>query len=186
MSPVAKRRGRAHTGRAVGVAVVGVSFALGTAFLVATLASRGDVEVRLGDDRFDAGRTENLARIIESDGQPILFPDPANFSRSIYVDHEGDDPDVGWSVVSAFLPTQPECTLVFDPEVGAYVIDDDQPADCPRDTEVPRDGEGLRSYPFQVLDGRLFVDLQDTPQSTTSEPPETTTDDPEPIISGDG
>ena len=101
MSPVAKRRGGGHTGRAVSVAILGVAIALGTAFGVATLASQGDVEVRLGDDRFDAGRTENLAEIIAEDGQPILFPDPANFSRAIYVDHVGDDPDAGWLALSA-------------------------------------------------------------------------------------
>ena len=161
MSPVAKRRGRGHTGRAVAVAVVGVVVALGTAFLVATLASRGDVQVRLGDDRFDAGRTGNLARIIEEDGQPILFPDPANFSRSIYVDHQGDDPATGWIALSAFVPDQPECTLTFDPEVGRFTIDDEQPASCDRDTSFPRSGAGLRVYATEVVDGTLTIDLQD-------------------------
>ena len=165
MSPVAKRRGRGHTGRAVAVAVVGVVVALGTAFLVATLASRGDVQVRLGDDRFDAGRTGNLARIIEEDGQPILFPDPANFSRSIYVDHQGDDPATGWIALSAFVPDQPECTLTFDPEVDRFTIDDEQPASCDRDTSFPRSGAGLRVYATEVVDGRLTVDLQDQPVS---------------------
>jgi hypothetical protein len=161
MSPVARRQGRGHTGRAVAVAVVGVVVALGTAFLVATLASRGDVQVRLGDDRFDAGRAENLARIIESDGQPILFPDPANFSRSIYVDHAGEDPEAGWVALSAFVPAQPACTLTFDPESGGYLIDAGQPEACDRSTTFPRSGEGLRQYPTEVVDGRLYVDLQD-------------------------
>lgn len=164
MSPVAKRRGRGHTGRAVAVAVVGVVFALGTAFLVANLASRGDVQVRLGDDRFQAGRTENLARIIDTDGQPILFPDPANFSRSIYVDHQGDDPETGWIALSAFVPDQPECTLTFDPEVGLFAIDEQQPASCDRDLTFPRSGAGLRVYATEVIDGRLTIDLQDQPR----------------------
>ncbi len=161
MSPVAKRRGRGHTGRAVAVAVVGVTFALGAAFLVATLASRGDVQVRLGDDRFDAGRTENLARIIDEDGQPILFPDPANFARSIYVDHQGDDPATGWIALSAFVPDQPECTLTFDPDEGRFTIDDAQPVACDRATSFPRSGAGLRVYATEVVDGRLTIDLQD-------------------------
>lgn len=161
MSPVAKRRGRGHTGRAVVVAVVGVTFALGTAFLVATLASRGDVQVRLGDDRFDAGRTENLARIIDEDGQPVLFPDPANFARSIYVDHQGGDVATGWIALSAFVPDQPECTLTFDPEVDRFTIDDAQPAGCNRETTFPRSGAGLRVYATEVIDGRLTIDLQD-------------------------
>lgn len=161
MSPVAKRRGGGHTGRAVAVAAIGVVVALGTAFLVANLASRGDVQVRLGDDRFDAGRTENLARIIEEDGQPILFPDPASFSRAIYIDHPGGDPGTGWLAMSAFVPDQPECTLVFDPDAGRFVIGDGQPESCDRSTSFPRSGAGLRAYPTEVVDGRLYVDLQD-------------------------
>ena len=161
MSPVAKRRGGGHTGRAVSVAVVGVAVALGTAFLVANLASRGDVQVRLGDDRFEAGRTESLSEIIAEDGQPILFPDPANFARAIYVDHASDDPDSGWLALSAFVPDQPECTLVFDPDAGAYVIGDDQPDVCDRSTTFPRSGEGLRAFPTEVAEGRLYIDLQD-------------------------
>jgi hypothetical protein len=161
VSPVAKRRGGGHTCRAFSLAVVGVVVALGTAFLVARLASQGDVEVRLGDDRFDAGSAENLAEIIDEDGQPILFPDPANFSRAIYVDHTGDDPEAGWLALSAFVPDEPACTLVFDPDEGAYVIGDDQPASCDRSTTFPRSGAGLRAYPTQVEDGELFIDLQD-------------------------
>lgn len=161
MSPVAKRRGGGHTGRAVAAAVAGVAVALGTAFLVARLASQGDVEVRLGDDRFEAGPVESLAEIIAEDGQPILFPDPANFSRAIYVDHAGDDPETGWLALSAFVPDQPECTLVFDPDAGAYVIGDEQPESCDRSVTFPRSGAGLRAFPTEVAEGELFIDLQD-------------------------
>ncbi len=159
MSPVAKRRG-GHTGRAVAVAVVGVLLALGVAYVVATLASNGDVQVRLGDDRFDAGRVENLARIIDEDDQPILFPDPATFSRSIYVDHTGDATDQGWLAITAFIPEQPECTLTFDPDAGAFVITDQQPPGCDRSASFPRSGAGLRLFPTEVVDGHLYVDLQ--------------------------
>lgn len=155
MSPVARRQGGRHTGKAVGVALVGVVFALGVAFLVASLASRGDVEVRLGDDRFNAGQTENLARIIEEDGQPILFPDPANFVRSIYIDHVGDRPDEGWVAFGAFVPDRTGCTVLFEPEEGQFV------ADCDEAVVFPRSGAGLRQYSTEVIDGRLFVDLQD-------------------------
>jgi len=161
VSPVAKRRGGGHTGRAVGVAVVGVVVALGTAFAVAVLANRGDVQVRFGDDRFAAGRAENLARIIADDGQPILFPDPANFTRAIHVDHVGTEPETGWLAISAFVPDQPHCSLTFDPDTDAFVVDDAQPEDCDRSTTFPRSGAGLRAYPAEVIDGRLFIDLQD-------------------------
>jgi hypothetical protein len=161
MSPVAKRRGGGHTGRAVAVAITGVVVALGTAFFVATLASRGDVTVRLGDDRFSAGRAENLARIIDADDQPVLFPDPARFTRAIYLDHVGADPDTGWLAIGAFVPEQPECTLTYDPDAGEFVIDDAQPDSCDRSTTFPRSGAGLRTFPTEVDAGRLYVDLQD-------------------------
>ncbi len=155
MSPVARRQGGGHTSRAVLVAVAGVAVALGVAFGVATLASRGSVDVKLGDTRFNAGRTENLARIIADDDQPVLFPDPANFTRSIYIDHAGDDPDTGWVAFGAFVPDRPKCTVLYQPDVDRFV------ADCDASLSFPRSGAGLRQFPTQVVDGRLQVDLQD-------------------------
>ena len=137
------------------MAVVGVVVALGVAFGVATLASRGSVDVNLGDSRFNAGRAENMARIIADDGQPVLFPDPATFTRSIYIDHTGDDPETGWVAFGAFVPERPECTVVFQPDVDRFV------ADCDDSLTFPRSGAGLRQFPIEVVDGKLQVDLQD-------------------------
>lgn len=155
MSPVAKRRGRAHTGRAVLVAIVGVAVALGTAFGVATLASRGDVEVRLGDDRFNAGSAEDRLARIQADGAPIGFGDPATFDRPIWVDNLGDDPEEGWFTVLGVLPTDPGCGVQWSRDDEVYV------ADCDGST-FPRSGEGLRYLPTSVTDdGDLVIDLFD-------------------------
>lgn len=154
MSPVARRQGGAHTGRAVAVAILGVVVALGVAFGVASLASRGEVQVNLGDDRFEAGDVEQRAEAVE-EGGPILFQDPATFRRPIYVDHTGDDPETGWSAYSAFVPNRPDCSVLFVPDDDRYV------ADCDEDLTFPRSGEGLREFPTEVVDGQLFVDLQD-------------------------
>lgn len=160
MSPVARRQGGAHTGRAVLVAIVGVVVALGVAFGVAfgvaNLASSGDVEVNLGDDRFNAGNVENRAESV-AEGGPVLFPDPANFRRSIYIDHGGDDPDRGWTAFGAFVPDRPECSVTFDPEVDEFMAN----PPCEPATTFPRSGAGLRQFPTEVIDGRLYVDLQD-------------------------
>lgn len=156
MSPVARRQGGAHTGRAVLVAIVGVVVALGVAFGVANLASSGDVDVNLGDDRFDAGSVENRAGSV-AEGGPVLFPDPANFRRSIYIDHGGDEPERGWTAVGAFVPDRPECSVTFDPGADQFVAD----PPCEPATTFPRSGAGLRQYPTDVVDGRLYVDLQD-------------------------
>ena len=115
MSPVARRRGGSHTGRAVLVAIVGVALALGVTFGTAVLLSRSDVEVNLGDDRFNAGHVENRAQSVADDG-PVLFPDVANFSRSIYIDHVGDDPERGWVAFGAFVPDRgPRGTPLREP-----------------------------------------------------------------------
>lgn len=156
MSPVARRQGGAHTGRAVLVALVGVVVALGIAFGVASLAGRGDVEVNLGDDRFDAGDVEDRAEGVD-DGGPVLFPDPANFTRSIYIDHSGDDPARGWVAFGAFVPDRPECSLTFDRDDERFVADEP----CDASVSYPRSGAGLRQYPAEVVDGRLLIDLQD-------------------------
>ena len=156
MSPVARRQGGAHTGRAVAVAVVGVAVALGVAFGVASLASRGEVDVNLGDERFEAGDVEQRAESVEEDG-PILFPDPANFRRSIYVDHAGDDPQSGWVALGAFVPDRPDCGVLFVPDDDRYV------AACDEELTFPRSGDGLREFPTEVVDGQLFVDLRAGP-----------------------
>lgn len=59
MSPVA--RNQAHAGRVLAVATVGIALALAAAFAVAVLASRGSVEVRLGDDTFVGQDAEEAA-----------------------------------------------------------------------------------------------------------------------------
>ncbi len=157
MSPVARRRGGAHTGRAVAVAVVGVSLALGTAYGVATLASRGDVEVRLGDDRFNAGSARDLLDDIEERDAPLGFNDVARFQRPIWVDNGGDDHTVGWVALGAFLPDDPDCLVQWVADRDEYV------AECDESITFPRSGAGLRVYPTVVADdGRLYVNLQDT------------------------
>ncbi|MDZ7674322.1 MAG: hypothetical protein U5K30_04550 [Acidimicrobiales bacterium] len=159
MSPVERRRGGAHTGRAVAVAIVGVTIAFGAAFLVANLASSGDVDVHLGDDRFDAGEVENRAESVD-EGGPVLFPDPANFTRAIYIDHRSNDPTSGWIALGAFEPDDPDCSITFDTERELYV------SACDESVTFPRSGAGLRQYPTEVSDGRLFIDLQDEDDST--------------------
>lgn len=149
MSPV--ERSNRHAGKALAVAGVGVGAALGLAFLFAVLANRGDVDVRLGDDRFDAGQVENIAGPIAEDG-PLIFPDPAFRGRPIFVQHLGDDPQTGWLAFSAFDPNDASCIVVWDPDQQLFVNE------CDGST-YPPDGTGLRQFPTEVVDGRLLVDL---------------------------
>ncbi|HUW02489.1 MAG TPA: hypothetical protein VMW08_09085 [Acidimicrobiales bacterium] len=151
MSPVA--RNDRHAGKALLVAGVGVGFAIGVAFLFSVLANRGDVEVRLGDDLFDAGQVESISGPIDETGIPLIFPDAAFGGRPIHVQHLGDDPQTGWLAFSAFDPNDAECIVEWVPAQALFVNQ------CDPSLTYPPDGTGLRQYPTTVTDGRLLIDL---------------------------
>ena len=150
--PVAQTRG--HAGKALLIAGVSIVLILVVTFFVAQAASRGDI--RLGDDRFDAGGTRSIAARIEEDGGlPALYPDLVNRDRPLFVQHLGDDPDEGWTAFGAFDPDDPSCIVEIDRDAKILVNA------CDRDVTYPLDGEGLRSYPTVVEDGSVYVDLNE-------------------------
>lgn len=134
--------------------VAGVLAAVALLLLVLNLAGSGDVEVRLGDDEFRAGRTDSLAAAIERDG-PIAFPDLLARDRPIFVQHTGAGLDRGWQAFAAVASGQP-ATCVLEWDAGAERFTDP----C-TDRTYPADGTGLTQYPTRI-DGRLlYVDLRD-------------------------
>ena len=159
--PVQQSRG--HAGKALLVAGVGVVVALAVAWLVAQAASRGDIDVRLGDDRFDAGQVESIAEAIADEGGlPLLFQDLVGGDRPLYVQHLDDSPKRGWVAFGAFDPDDPSCAIELDREAKALVNA------CDRSTTYPLDGTGLRYYPTEVEDERLLVDINELSTTTTS------------------
>ncbi|MGE3620378.1 MAG: hypothetical protein AB7L84_07945 [Acidimicrobiia bacterium] len=151
--PVAKSQG--HGGKALLVAAAGVAVAMAVAFLVAQAASRGDVEIRLGDSEFNAGQVENISKDIAQRGAPLLFPDLVGGDRHLYVQHLGDEPDEGWLAFGAFDPDDPSCLVDWS-------IDDRVFRNlCDESVTYPPDGTGLRYYDTTVEDGRLYVALND-------------------------
>lgn len=160
--PVAQSRG--HAGKALLVAGVGVAVALGLAFAVAVLASKGEVDIKLGDDRFNAGQVESIAgRIEREDGLPVLFPDLVGGGRDLYVQHLDDDPRQGWVAFGAFDPDDPDCAVLIDRD--AKVLSNA----CDESTTYPLDGTGLRYYPTVVDGNRLLVDINELSTTTTTE-----------------
>jgi len=158
--PVAQSRG--HAGKALLVAGVGVAVALGLAALIAVLANRGDVDIRLGDDRFEAGQVENIADAIdEGDGLPFLYPDLAGRDRHIFVQHLDDDADQGWVAFGAFDPDEPSCRVDLDREARRLVNS------CDPSVTYPLDGTGLRYYPTTVEGGDLYVDINELSTTAT-------------------
>lgn len=160
--PVAQTRG--HAGKALAIAAAGVIIALGLAFFVAVLANRGDVTIRLGDERFDAGQVENIAaRIADDGGLPLLYQDLTGGNRNVFVGHLDDDPELGWVAFGAVDPDDPECAIRLDREAEVLVND------CDETVTYPLDGTGLRYYPTSVEDGRLYVDINEL--TTTNSTP---------------
>ncbi|MFP5254803.1 MAG: hypothetical protein ACLGI8_03025 [Acidimicrobiia bacterium] len=158
--PVAQSRG--HAGKALLVAGVGVVVALGIAWFVAQAASRGDVEIRLGDDRFDAGQVESIAEAIDDeDGLPVLVPDLVGGQRNLFVQHLSEDADEGWVAFGAFDPDDPSCAVQIDRDAKVLVNA------CDESVTYPLDGAGLRYYPTSVEDGRIYVDINELSTTTT-------------------
>jgi len=159
--PVAQSQG--HAGKALLIAAVAIVLIAVVTVFVAMAASRGDVEINLGDDRFNAGNTESIAnRIAEDGGLPALYADLVSGDRPIFVQHTGDEPDEGWVAFGAFDPDDPTCVVEIDR--GAMILVNS----CDRDITYPLDGEGLRSYPTSVEDGDVIVDINEITTSTSA------------------
>ena len=159
--PVAQSRG--HAGKALVIAGAAIVLIAIVTVFVALAASRGDVEINLGDDRFEVGSAERIAEAIAEDGGlPALFPDLVNRDRPLFVQHLGDDPEKGWVAFGAFDPDDPTCLVEIDREAGTLVNA------CDPDVTYPLDGDGLRAYPVTVEDGDVFVDINELTTSTTS------------------
>ena len=166
MSPV--QQSKARSSRSVVLAVAGLVVGLVliiVLFFVAipSLSESGTIEVKLGDTTFDAGPADSRARSIAADG-PFLFSDVSGGKRDIYLQHQGDDPAVGWTAFDARRPGQGrDCPL-------DWISEESQFRDRCDKTLVPADGRGVPSYPVTVTDaGRVVVDLNpDDPAADTT------------------
>jgi hypothetical protein len=157
--PVAQTRG--HAGKALLIASISVVLLLGLGWLVSVMAGRGDVEVRLGDDRFEAGEVAAMAEAIdEGDGLPLLFQDLVNGDRHLFVQHTDPRPTRGWTAFGAFDPDRPECLVEIDRDRKILVNG------CDASITYPLDGTGLRYYPTEVDDGELLVDINERTTTT--------------------
>ena len=168
MSPVAQSRG--HAGRALAVSAVAVGVLIVVAAGIAMLASRGEVEVNLGDEVFSGQDVDRLAAEIADRG-PILYADTAGGSRDIVVTHRGDDPQSGWYAFAA-RPSgvSRECTAQSRDRDEPFQLlgpDGEVTAACDG-REFPPDGEGLPRYPATVRDGRLDIDLNAADRATST------------------
>ncbi len=138
----------------------------GVAAFLTLLANRSSVQIRLGDDYFDAGNAVDIADEIADRG-PALFSDTAGGSRDLIINHTGDDPESGWVAFDARLPGDPrDCQLQWVPAQGRFSYS------CDATVTVPPDGAGLAQYPVTIVDGHIVIDInaaQRGSPTTTSE-----------------
>lgn len=113
---------------------------------------------------FDVGDARQRAQAVARDATPLLFQDPLDRDRDIYVQHLGGSDWVAFDVRApggartCVLRWERAAQRFADPCTGAYFA---------------ADGTGLVSYPARVDDrGRLLVDLRSPrPPTTTTSPP---------------
>jgi hypothetical protein len=159
VSPVA--RSQAHAGRALAVAAVGVALVMGVAIGVAILASRGSVDVRLGDETFTDQSASSLADKIAEDG-PVLYADAASGDRDIVLQHLGSDDESGWIALAARPGGVPRnCTIQWqgDDETFRLLDENGDVSDACDGRSFPADGEGLPRYPVAVTGDKLDIDI---------------------------
>ncbi len=146
--------------------IVAVVFGVALLIGLSIWSSTGNADLRLGDERFAAGRTDRLAERIATDRRPFLFPDVSGTGggRHLYVHHVGETPEVGWLAFAASAPGEVDRNCYLDWDVAAQDLVD--PCTGER---FPADGSGLTRYRVSVEDGQLYVDLRPE-QPITTEP----------------
>jgi hypothetical protein len=153
VSPVA--RSGSHAGRALIVATIGVVLAMG-ALLIASigLSNRNSTQVGLGDQTFNAGQADQLARSIATRG-PVLYSDVSGAKeRDVILQHLGSDPAKGWyALLAAPADKDRSCTWEWQPKAHRFR------ARCDHARTAPADGAGLTRFKVTVAGGRLDIDL---------------------------
>jgi len=115
----------------------------------ATVGSNRSV-ANLGDDRFEDVRAAQVVDNVAAGG-PVFYRDLAGGDRHIWITHIGADPTTGFVVLSAVAPSG--CLVQWDAvAVDFYDICDDS-------IRFPASGAGLAEFPFELVDGKLIIDL---------------------------
>lgn len=182
--PVEQRSGSSQI-RAVTFGLVALIVALSGLWAFVAWAGRGDgpVQLRLGDDVFNAGQAERLSAQVASEG-PLLFSDVSGRGQvqPIYVAHFGDDPRLQWSPVSAVAPGASEgCFLVWSAErnlyeeranvdgAGRQVGELCRDVTWSADGSSGSDGSALEVFPWRVdAEGNLVIDLRTPEEQSTN------------------
>ena len=160
---------RTPLARAVAPVLAGVAFfaVLGlVTWGIAAYLSSGDARPteQLAPVRLELGSAATRSNDVV-EGGPIIIPEMSTITgeRSLVLDHEGDDPAVGWRLFYAFPPGRPDCPVQQVRETRTFVDCDGVELDV---TELSPPTEPVRPV---VEDARtLYLDLRafSTPADT--------------------
>lgn len=141
------------------------------AFGISVLDNRGAVDVKLGDDTFSGLQADEMAEQI-ADGGPFLVADASpGGDRDIVLQHLGDDVDEGWIALVARPPGVPRnCTIQWrDDDSGFRLLDEQgEVSDECDGREYPADGGDLETFPVDVVDGKLDIDINAANRASTT------------------
>lgn len=129
-----------------------------------TSTGGGVLDVKLGDETFEAGDPDKMAEAIDRDG-PILYQALVG-NRDIYVQHisETNSANDGWYAFDAVRPGQPRnCFLIWS---DTRLLFEDS---CDESQTVDEFGSSQPSYPVRIDNDLLYVDLNAAGRDPESE-----------------
>ncbi|MEM7143435.1 MAG: hypothetical protein AAF548_20640 [Actinomycetota bacterium] len=154
---------------AVVVGLTGIVVAALLGGMVLWFANTNPDVVRIGDTTFDAGFIGRQADEVDARG-PILYADAGTRrERDLFVQHIGDDPEVGWLAFSARRVGDPrDCSVEWDEDTRTFSLVSSTDFVC---DEVTFDelGCGLERFPVEVIDDKVIVFLNPVDETDTDE-----------------
>jgi hypothetical protein len=134
----------------------------GVVFFLTAIVHNGKVQVRLGDDRFDAGLAKEMAKAIDKGG-PFKYSDASGRQRDIVINHLQPDPLTGWVAFGLRRPGDPrECQVEWQEDAAHFAYS------CDPAVTFPANGDGLEHFPVEVVSGRIIVDLNAAARVSTT------------------
>lgn len=163
---------RSPVARAVAPVVIGLCFiaVLGLVLwgIAAVMSGEQVQTTTLTPDRLKVGDVRKWAESIDEDG-PVLFPGlgTTTGTRTIVLDHDGDNPERGWTIHYAYPADRDEsCAIDQIPGTDTFSDCDGRTLAVP-DLAPPTGGE------FPIIEDRtmLYIDLGDRPLDATTTVP---------------
>ncbi|MEO7836342.1 MAG: hypothetical protein ABIS21_01720 [Acidimicrobiales bacterium] len=144
---------RAQRSRALIVStVIGLTVAALLVAVAVRFAAQNPEKANLGSSVLSLN-ADRLAAEVAKRG-PVLFKDPLNRNREIYVQHLGADAEAGWVAVSAYASRAGlDCLLRWNANRRRFV-------DPCTNRTYAADGRGLTTYPAPAAGGAVRIDLR--------------------------